>query len=165
MGTLNHRTSLVIALLLVGVGAFRAVSDTLHELDPHYWTPWAGHWLRYLMRTPTDGTLLGTLNTQWFKTLAIPAGIALIYLRERFAQADSGAEFRDWAVRGVWIGVFAVGFTAIELEKQFHPWGMRVELLDGEIAALNHLAHALGAWIAWKLSGALSFPQPSSTPD
>lgn len=163
MGTLNQRTSLVIALVLVGVGAFRAVSDTLLELDAHYWTPWTDHWLRYLIRSPSDGTLIGTLNTQWFKTLAIPAGISLIYLRERFAQADGGTEFRDWAVRGVWIGVFAAGFTAIEIEKQFHPWGMRVELLEGEVAALNHLAHALGACIAWKLSAALSFPQSAPT--
>lgn len=162
--TLDPRASLFVALVLVGIGALRATSDTLHELDPNYWTPLADHWLRYLLRSPGDGTILGSLNTQWFKVLGIPAGVALIYLRDRFD--DSGAaDFHDWGVRGVWIAVFFIGFTVIELEKQFHLLGMRVALLEGEVAALNHVAHGLGAWIAWKLSGAMSFPSSPSDAD
>lgn len=159
---LNHRTSAAVAVILVAVGAFRAVCDTLHELNPNYWTPWAGHWLRYLLRAPTDGTILGMLNTQWFKTLAIPCGISLIYLRDRLVGPAGAAEFHDWAVRGVWIGVFLAGFTMVELEKQLHLLGMQAALLEGELASLNHVAHGLGAWIAWRLSGCLTFPPLAS---
>ncbi|MEE9385388.1 MAG: hypothetical protein V3V08_18430 [Nannocystaceae bacterium] len=105
---LAGRVSVITAVTLVMVGAFRFATDTLHELDPQYWEVVQGSGLRYVIRAPSDGTVLGWLNAQWFKLLSIPCGISLIFfLRNRYGSgtADEGAlEFRDWAVRGVWIG-------------------------------------------------------------
>jgi hypothetical protein len=112
-----------------------------------------------LVRAPTDATVLGYVNAQWFKLLAIPSGISLIYLRDCFASgtpASNEAAFHDWAVRGVWTVVFLLGFTAIELEKQFSPLGMGTHLVAGEDPLVNHIAHIISALLAWKLAGALS---------
>jgi hypothetical protein len=157
--SLNRRGSLGIATALVLIGFLRFVTDALHERDPDYWMPLAESWLRYVVRAPSDGTVLGTLNAQWFKVLAIPSGISLIYLRDRLAAgtpASNEAAFHDWAVRGVWIAVFLLGFTVIELEKQFSPFGMGTHLVTGEDPLLNHVAHVIGALAAWKLAGAFS---------
>jgi hypothetical protein len=156
---LNPRASLLIASSLVLIGAVRFITDVLHERDPDYWMSLAGSWLRYVVRAPTDGTLLGAINAQWFKLLAIPSGISLIYLRDRFAPgtpASNEAAFHDWAVRGVWIAVFWLGFTVIEIEKQLSPFSMGVHLVEGEDPLINHIAHIIGAVLAWKLAGALS---------
>jgi hypothetical protein len=160
---LNRRTSLLVASTLVLIGILRFVTDVLHERDPDYWMSLAGSWLRYLVRAPADGTLLGTINAQWFKLLAIPSGISLIYLRDRFAPgmpASNEATFHDWAVRGVWIAVFWLGFTVIEIEKQLSPFGMGAQLVKGEDPLINHIAHIIGAVLAWKLAGALSMTDP-----
>jgi hypothetical protein len=156
---LDRRTSLVIATALVLIGFLRFVTDALHERDPDYWMPLAGSWLRYSVRAPSDGTVLGYVNAQWFKLLAIPSGISLIYLRDCFASgapASNEAAFHDWAVRGVWIVVFLLGFTVIELEKQFSLFHMGTHLVAGEDPVVNHIAHIIGALLAWKLAGALS---------
>lgn len=156
---LNRRASLIIATALVLIGVLRLVTDTLHELDPDYWMPLAGSWLRYVVRAPSDGTVLGYLNAQWFKVLALPSGISLIYLRDGFAPgepASNEAAFHDWTVRGVWIAVFLLGFTAIEIDKQFSLFGMGAHLVAGEDALVNHIAHIIGALLAWTLAGALS---------
>jgi len=147
---MNERTSLYVAGVLVAVGAFRFATDTLYELDSEYWRAIAGSWLRYAVRAPSDGTLAGALNAQWFKLLSVPCGICLIYLRSRLEGGSAltrERHFRDWAVRGVWIGVFVAGFTVIELHKDF---------VAGETPWLNHAAHAVSALLAWMLSGALS---------
>lgn len=145
----------MIAVVLVLVGVWRCITDTLHEFDPDYWRAVGDSWLRYVIRAPSDGTLLGWLNAQWFKLLSVPAGFSLIYLRQRF---DSGtdeqrqAELRDWAVSGVWIAVFLMGFTVIELQKQFGFLHFDVRLVKGEDPWLNHLVHLLSAALAWRLS-------------
>lgn len=156
---LSPRASLVLAVVLVAIGFLRFVTDTLHELDDQYWTPLAGSWVRYVVRAPSDGTALGYINAQWFKVLAIPSGISLIYLRDRFAAgtpASNQAEFHDWAVRGVWIAVFFSGFTVIELEKQFSLFRLSTHLVAGEEPLVNHIAHIIGALVAWTLAGAFS---------
>ncbi|MEM7156670.1 MAG: hypothetical protein AAF799_27730 [Myxococcota bacterium] len=152
---LSPRASLGIAVALVFIGAARLVTDTLHEADPDYWRALEGTWLRYVVRAPSDGTVAGWLNAQCFKVLSVPAGLSLIYLRSRF---DSGTdqrreeEFRDWAVSGVWIGVFLAGYTVIELQKQFAFLQLNTVLVAGENPWLNHLIHGLSAWLAWRLS-------------
>ncbi|GEM_PF-3641712 len=108
--SLSARSSLIVSLVLVGVGIFRFFTDSLHELNPDYWKTLDGTPLRYVVRAPTDGTIAGTLNAQWFKVLSVPAGISLIYLRNRFGSATAehkAAEFRHWTVRGVWIAFFS----------------------------------------------------------
>jgi hypothetical protein len=157
---LAGRASLAIALLLVGVGLLRFVSDTLHEFNPNYWQALAGTPLRYLVRAPSDGSLLGDLNAQFFKLLSIPAGLALVWLSHRFGSGTlehKAASFRDPVIRAVWIGSFLAGFTLIELEKQFHFLGMGTILVVGEQAWLNHLTHLASAGFAWALTGKLAF--------
>jgi hypothetical protein len=86
-------------------------------------------------------------------------GVHLIYLRDRFAPgtpASNEAAFHDWAVRGVWIAVFLLGFTVIELEKQFSLFHMGTHLVAGEDPLVNHIAHIISALLAWKLAGALA---------
>lgn len=154
---MNERTSSYVAVALVTIGTLRFLTDTLYELDPEYWCVVAGTWLRYVVRAPSDGTLAGGLNAQWFKLLSVPCGISLIYLRCRFesgSAAQRESHFRDWAVRGVWIGVFLAGFTVLELNK---------ELVVGENPGLNHVAHALSAVAAWLLTDVLSFTTPTET--
>ena len=162
-GRLNRRASLVIASTLVLTGLLRFVTDTLHELDLDYWRTLSGSWLRYVVRAPSDGTVLGHVNAQWFKLLAVPSGVSLIYLRDRFAPgtpASNEAAFHDWAVRGVWCAVFLLGFTVIEIEKQLSPFGMGTNLVTGEDPLLNHVAHIIGAFLAWKLAGTLTMTDP-----
>lgn len=153
---MNSRTSVLVAAILVLIGAARLVTDTLHEIDSEYWRAAQGLCVRYVIRAPSDGTVAGDLNAQWFKILSIPAGVSLIFLRNRFGTGEACAreeEFRDWAVRGVWIGVFFAGFTFLELHKQFGG----LELVAGEDAGLNHLVHVLSAVVAWALSSAFTF--------
>ena len=109
---------------------------------------------------PSDGTLVGDLNAQCFKMLAMPAGLSLVWLRVRFGSgslADRAARFRDLAVRGTWAASFLVGFTLIELEKTYHFIGMNAVLVAGERAWLNHVIHLVSAVLAWFLTDQLAF--------
>ena len=153
---MSARTSVVVAATLVVVGLARLVTDTLHEFDAEYWRVAQDSCVRYLIRAPSDGTWAGDLNAQWFKVLSIPAGISLIFLRNRYGSGEAATsedEFRDWAVRGVWIGAFFVGFTFLELQKQFGD----LVLVAGEDARTNHVVHCLSSVAAWVLSGRFTF--------
>ena len=154
------RVSVALALVLVAVGALRFATDTLHEFNPDYWRPLADTPLRYLVRAPSDGTTLGDLNAQWFKLLAVPSGLALVWLVHRFGSGTLEAkarQFRDPVIRAVWIASFLAGFTLIELDKQIDLFGMGTVMVAGEAGGLNHLIHGLGAIVAWFLFGALRF--------
>jgi hypothetical protein len=157
------RLSVGVAALLLTIGALRFATDTLYEFNPEYWRALAGtplHWLRYLVRAPSDGTWLGDLNAQFFKLLSIPAGLALVWLAHRFGSGTlehKAQSFRDPVIRAVWIGSFLAGFTLIELDKQLHLFGMGSVMVAGESARLNHLAHLISAAVAWPLTGALRF--------
>jgi hypothetical protein len=154
------RVSVAVAVSLVAIGVLRFASDTLHEVDPDYWQALTGTPLRYLVRAPSDGTLPGDLNTQFFKLLAIPSLLCALWLTRRFGSgslAAKAAEFRDPIVRSVWIGCSLLGFTMIELEKQFHMFGMATLLLEGERSWLNHVTHLASAVLAWFVTGALRF--------
>ena len=166
MSTSDHqritagRASVVLAVALVLVGVLRFVTDTWHEFDPEYWRSFAGTPLRYLVRAPSDGSLAGDLNAQFFKLLAVPAGLCGVWLAYRFGSGtlETKAEsFRDPVIRAVWIGACLAGFTLIELEKQFHMLGMGTMLLAGERPWLNHLTHLVGFALAWWLGGRLAF--------
>ena len=154
------RASVAIAVALALIGALRFATDTLHEFNPNYWQALSGTPLRYLLRAPSDGTLAGDLNAQFFKLLSIPAGLCLVWLGHRFGSGTfehKREQFRDPVIRAVWIGSFFAGFTLIELEKQFHMLGMAAMLLPGERAWLNHLTHIASAALAWWLTGSLAF--------
>lgn len=154
------RVSVGIAATLVVIGALRFATDSWHEANPNYWQGLVGTPLRYLVRAPSDGTLAGDLNAQFFKLLSIPSLLAALWLSRRFGSgslATKAAEFRDPIVRCVWIGSCLFGFTMIELEKQFHMFGMNTLLLAGERSWLNHVTHLVSAVIAWFATGALRF--------
>ncbi|MFV8753849.1 hypothetical protein ACNOYE_25165 [Nannocystaceae bacterium ST9] len=154
------RLSLAIALVLVAIGVLRFVTDTLHEMNPNYWQAFEGTPLRYVIRAPSDGSLAGRLNAQWFKLLSVPAGLALIWLWARFDSGtweDKRAAWADATMRLVWIGSFVAGFTLIELEKQFHMLGMNTLLVEGELSWLNHVVHLASAGLAWWLADRLEF--------
>lgn len=154
------RLSVAIAVLFVMVGVLRYATDTLHEFNPNYWHALIGTPLRYLVRAPSDGTVPGFLNAQFFKILAMPAGLCLVWLRVRFGSgtlAHRAQRFRDLAVRGTWAASFLVGFSLIELEKTYHFIGMNAVLLAGERAWLNHVVHLVSAVLAWILTDALAF--------
>ncbi len=149
-----------MALGFVVIGVLRFATDTLQESDPDYWRALAGTPLRYLVRAPSDGTVLGDLNAQFFKLLSIPSLLCGLWLTRRFGAgslATKATEFRDPVVRSVWIGASLLGFTMIELEKQFHMFGMATLLLEGERSWLNHVTHLASAVLAWFLTGALRF--------
>jgi hypothetical protein len=154
------RASVGIAATFVVIGALRFATDSLHEVDPNYWQALVGTPLRYLVRAPSDGTLAGDLNAQFFKLLSIPSLLCALWLSRRLGSgslANKAAEFRDPIVRSVWIGSCLFGFTMIELEKQFHMFGMATMLLDGERSWLNHVTHVVSGVLAWFLTGALRF--------
>lgn len=154
------RLSVAIAVLLLLIGIFRSITDTLHEMSPDYWRALDGTFLRYLVRAPSDGTLWGDLNARWFKVLSLPAAAGFIFLGYRFGSGmleDQRREFRDPLLRATWIGVFLAGFTVIEIEKAFHVFGMSAHMLAGEIPWLNHVVHLISAAIAWWLWGWFAF--------
>lgn len=154
------RVSVAVAVVLVIIGVLRFVTDTLHEIDRDYWQALASTPFRYLVRAPSDGSLLGDLNAQFFKLLSIPTGLALVWIGYRFGSGTlerKRQSFRDPAIRAIWIGSFFVGFTLIELEKHYHFLGMSTLLVDGEQPWLNHLTHIASGALAWFITGQLSF--------
>ena len=172
---LNRRgsASVAVAVLFTLIGCWRFASDVV--LDARSKEPGYREWrersvLRYVTRGDSDGTLLGDLNTQWFKVLSIPCAMSLVYLwhRRRLGSLRAGeAHFSQPWVRKLWIGIFFTAFTLIEVEKQFQLFdklGMRTAPMQkGENFWLNHVAHLLSAGLAWLLVSRLSF-QPVVEP-
>lgn len=167
---LGPRASLVVALTLAAIGVFRFGTDTLHEWNHDYWRQFDGTPLRYLIRAPSDGTIAGWLNAQWFKILSVPAGISAIYLRERLKATLRSSEDRDapdWnMVRGLWTVLWFLGFTLLEFQKQYQWFGSRTQLVAGEAVWLNHVVHVLSAYLAWRLGAMFTFNHGvQSTPE
>jgi hypothetical protein len=154
------RLSVTIAILFVIIGAGRFITDTLHEFDPDYWRALEGTPFRYMVRAPSDGTVPGYLNAQFFKIFSVPAGLALVWLCFRFGSGtlDQKAEnFRDLANRGTWILSYLAGFTLIELEKSYHFLHMSAMLVAGEQGWVNHIVHVASAVLAWFLTDQFVF--------
>lgn len=163
-------TSIATALVLVAIGVWRYASDLqadVHRDDPEYWAALAQSPWRYVMRSPSDGSFWGDLNTQWFKVLSIPCAVSLVYLwfRRRYGSLAEGARrFGHPQIRALWIGTFFVAFTLMEIEKEFGLLGNMAPMLAGERFWLNHLAHVLSAGLAWLLASRLSFAPLFVTP-
>jgi hypothetical protein len=69
------RASFAVAGVLAIIGFMRLGSDMLTDVNATWAQGLDGSWLRYLVRSATDGTWAGDLNVQYFKILAVPCGV------------------------------------------------------------------------------------------
>ena len=163
-------THLVFALVLGLVGLLRYGSDIVSDVNPGWWESLDGTPFRYLVRAPSDGSLAGTLNVQFFKVLAIPAGIAWLYVFHRLAASDRRQAQRTWqstSTRAIYLGCLMLAVTIMEVEKATHIFGLTMAgLLPGEKAWVNHLLHVGSAGLGFLLMRwlRLTGPEEPSTP-
>jgi hypothetical protein len=125
----------------------------LTDAFPNWYLRLDGTFLRYLVRAPSDGTLWGDINAQYFKVLAVPCGIAGLYLIHRLLSADLREADRKWHSAG-YQAFYVIGlwltFTIMEIEKTTHIMGLRMAgLLVGENLWLNHGLHIVSALLGW----------------
>ena len=148
----SWRLLLVVALALIGV--LRLSSDLLTDIDPTWATVLGDSPLRFLART-TDGSVIGNLNVQYFKVMAIPCGLAVIFLVNGGLTGGIAAAERRWANRRFRIAcilALAVVCALCEIEKATHVLGLPTDLIEGEQAWLNHVVHNVGGVLAYPLS-------------
>ncbi len=150
----------ILAAILAAVGLLRLGSDLLTDIDPG-WASWlAGSPLRYLFIRVSDGSLIGDLNVQYFKFLAIPCGLSVLFLINAGLTGGVQAAARRWAdarFRLGAIGALATICTLCEIEKATHLLGLPTWLAQGERAWLNHVVHAAGGVAAYGLSRVLRY--------
>jgi hypothetical protein len=146
--------SLLLAAALAAIGLLRLSSDFLTDIDPT-WVSFLGDSpLRFLART-TDGSLAGDLSVQYFKVLAIPCGLAIIFLVNGSLTGGIAAAERRWAsprFRLTCIVALAAVCAFCEVEKATHLLGLPTGLVQGERAWLNHVVHAVGGILSYPLS-------------
>jgi len=143
------------AAALATLGVLRLFSDILTDIDPTLASYLGDSPLRFLARR-TDGSLLGNLNTQYFKVLAIPCGLAGIFLVSGGLTGGIAEAEKRWArprFRLSCILGLAVVCAFCEIEKATHLLGLPTELVEGEQAWLNHVVHNVGGILAYPLSG------------
>lgn len=151
--------SLLLAAALAVVGIARLFTDILTDIDPS-WALFLGDSpIRFFIRV-SDGSLVGDLNVQYFKVLAIPCGLAVIFLvNAGFTGGISAAE-RRWAKRSFRLACI-LGLAAVcaccEIEKAYHIFGLPTGLVRGETAWLNHVVHNIGGILAYPLSCVLRY--------
>ena len=156
--------TILLAVALACLGILRLFSDFLTDIDPTWVSVLGDSPLRYLART-TDGTMVGNLNTQYFKIMAIPCGLCVIFLVNGGFTGGLDAAERRWAstrFRLFWILALAVLCAACEIEKATHLLGLPTDLIEGEKAWLNHVVHNVGGLLAYPLSGFLRYRVRSS---
>jgi hypothetical protein len=146
--------SLLLPAVLAAVGLLRLFSDFLTDIDPT-WASFLGDSpLRFLVRA-SDGSLAGNLNVQYFKVLAVPCGLAIIFLVSGGLTGGIAAAERRWAsprFRLTCIAALAACCAFCEVEKATHLLGLPTGLVDGEKAWLNHVVHTVGAIVSYPLS-------------
>ena len=146
--------SLLLAATLAVLGLVRLASDLLTDVDPTWVSLLGESPLRLLART-TDGSVAGNLNVQYFKVMAIPCGLAVIFLVNAGMSGGIGAAERRWASSRFRLGciaALAVLCALCEVEKATHFLGLPTGLAKGERAWLNHGVHAVGGVLAYPLS-------------
>lgn len=152
--------TLILAAILAAVGLLRLGSDLLTDIDPS-WALWLhGSPLRYLVIRVSDGSLAGNLNVQYFKALAIPCGLSVVFLLNAGLTGGVQKAARRWAdarFRLSAIAALAVLCTFCEIEKATHLLGLPTGLVQGERAWLNHAVHAVGGVVAYGLSCVLRY--------
>ena len=146
--------SILLAAALAVIGLLRLFSDLLTDIDPT-WASFLGDSPLRLLTRITDGSLAGNLNVQYFKVMAIPCGLAIIFLVNGGLTGGIAAAERRWA--NIWfrltcIAALAVVCTLCEIEKSTHLLGLPTGLIKGEQAWLNHLVHMVGGILAYPLS-------------
>ena len=146
--------SLLLPVALAAVGLARLFSDILTDIDPTFVQFLGDSPLRFLARR-TDGSLAGNLNVQYFKVMAIPCGLAVIFLVNSGLTGGFAAAERRWAsprFRLSCIVALAAVCAFCEIEKATHLIGLPTELVEGERAWLNHVVHSVGGLLAYPLS-------------
>ncbi len=126
--------SLLLAVVLAVVGLVRLASDLITDLDPTWVTFLGDSPLRLLART-TDGSVAGNLNVQYFKVMAIPCGLAVVFLVNGGLTGGIAAAERRWAsarFRLTCIAALALLCTLCEIEKATHLLGLPTGLVKGE---------------------------------
>jgi len=152
--------TLILAAILAAVGLLRLASDLLTDVDPSLASWLDGSPLRYLVVRMSDGSLVGNLNVQYFKVLAIPCGLSVVFLLNAGLTGGVQAAARRWAdarFRLAAIAALAVLCTFCEIEKATHLLGLPTGLVKGERAWLNHVVQAVGGVVAYGLSGVLRY--------
>lgn len=146
--------SILLAVALAAIGVLRLFADFLTDIDPTWATVLGDSPLRFLART-TDGSLAGNLNVQYFKVMAIPCGMAVIFLVNGGLTGGIAAAQRRWEsprFRLTCILALAVVCALCEIEKATHILGLPTGLLEGEQAWLNHVVHNVGGVLSYPLS-------------
>lgn len=160
----SPNASMGVAIALAAIGAARFVSDFLTDLEPRWSERLHDSPLRYLVRAPSDGTLLGDLNVQWFKLLAIPCCVAGLWLVKRITARNLRSTqllWRSREYRGAFLLLFFAMCTVMEIEKATHFFGLDMAgNLAGERAWLNHLAHLASLALGAGLMSWLCFADP-----
>jgi len=146
--------SLLLAATLAAIGLARLFCDFLTDIDPTWALCLGDSPIRFLART-TDGSLAGNLNVQYFKVMAIPCGLAIIFLVNGGLTGGIAAAERRWASRRFRLTCI-VGLAAVcalcEVEKATHLLGLPTGLVEGERAWLNHVVHTVGGIVSYPLS-------------
>lgn len=146
--------SVFLAAALAAIGLLRLFSDFLTDVDPSWVTVLGDSPLRLMART-TDGSLLGDLNVQYFKVMAVPCGLAVIFLVNSGLTGGIAEAERRWAsprFRLTCILALAVLCALCEIEKVTHLLGLPTYLAEGERPWLNHVVHNVGAVLSFPLS-------------
>ena len=146
--------SLLLAVALAAIGLARLFSDFLTDIDPTWVLCLGDSPIRFLART-TDGSLVGDLNVQYFKVMAIPCGLAVIFLVNGGLTGGIAAAERRWAnprFRLTCIVTLAAVCAFCEVEKATHLLGLPTGLVKGEQSWLNHVVHSVGGILSYPLS-------------
>ena len=146
--------SLLLAAVLAGIGLLRLFSDFLTDIDPTWVSILGDSPLRLLARI-SDGSLAGDINVQYFKVMAIPCGMAILFLINGGLTGGIAAAERRWAsprFRLTCIVALAAVCAFCEIEKSTHLLGLPTGLAEGEKAWLNHVVHIVGGILAYPLS-------------
>ena len=146
--------SLLVAAVLAAIGLTRLFCDFLTDIDPTWATVLGDSPLRLLART-SDGSLIGDLNVQYFKVMAIPCGMAVIFLVNGGLTGGVAAAQQRWSnprFRLTCILALAVICALCEIEKATHFVGLPTGLVEGERAWLNHVVHTVGGVLSYPLS-------------
>jgi hypothetical protein len=156
IGSHDYRLSwsLLLAAALAAIGLARLFSDFLTDIDPTWALCLGDSPIRFLART-TDGSLAGNLNVQYFKVMAIPCGLAIIFLINGGLTGGIAAAERRWArprFRLTCIVALAAVCAVCEVEKATHLLGLPTGLVQGERAWLNHVVHLVGGVLSYPLS-------------
>jgi hypothetical protein len=143
-----------LAATLAAIGLLRLFCDFLTDIDPTWASILGDSPIRLLART-TDGSLAGNINVQYFKVMAVPCGLAGLFLINGGLTGGLAAAEQRWArprFRLTCIVALAALCALCEVEKAAHLLGLPTGLVEGERAWLNHVVHAVGAILSYPLS-------------